>query len=231
MRFVFKETTGSTNADALALPDGEDRVAIVARRQTGGRGRMGRLWISPEGNLYVSYAVRVDSPATASRYSFIAAVALAQAFERIGLSPRCKWPNDVLLDGKKAAGILLETNGKDRLVAGIGVNLASAPAGKVLYPTAAVADFGITCSPDDFLPILTERFEALEKSSFVDVLSAWKERAYGIGSAVRVNLPEKTIEGIFYGLDNDGVLLLKCGNEIKRITAGDVFFGPSEKRV
>lgn len=225
MRYVFKDITGSTNADALALPAGEDHVAVVAARQTGGRGRMGRPWVSPAGNLYVSYALRVDSPALAARYSFVAAVALARALEDIGLSPRCKWPNDVLLNGRKAAGILLETNGKDRLVVGIGVNLASAPAEGTLYPAAAVADFGAVLSPADFLPLLTERFEAAEKEPFPAVLDAWRERAFGIGGPVRVNLPEKRLEGIFYGLDNDGALLLKCESEIKRITAGDVFFG------
>ncbi len=230
MEVIFKDSTQSTNEDAKALPENADHVAVCAKTQTGGHGRLGRKWLSPAGNLYVSFCIRLDSLASAGNYSFLSAAALAQTLENFGLHPRCKWPNDLLIDGKKVSGILLETDGKNRLVVGIGVNLLPVEAENLLYPVTSLANEGVDTTPREVLSRLVERFEALEKMPFSAVLDSWRQRAYGLGQPITVNLPAGKIQGTFYGLDNDGVLLLKCGQQIMRITAGDVFFGEQGKK-
>ena len=230
MEVIFKDSTQSTNEDAKALPENADHVAVCAKTQTGGHGRLGRKWLSPAGNLYVSFCIRLDSLASAGNYSFLSAAALAQTLESFGLPPRCTWPNDLLIDGKKVSGILLETDGKNRLVVGIGVNLLPVEAENLLYPVTSLANEGVDTTPREVLSRLVERFEALEKMPFSAVLDSWRQRAYGLGQPITVNLPAGKIQGTFYGLDNDGVLLLKCGQQIMRITAGDVFFGEQGKK-
>lgn len=230
MEIIFKESTQSTNEDAKALPENADHIAICAKTQTGGHGRLGRKWISPAGNLYVSFCIRLDGLASAGNYSFLSAVALAQTLESFGLKPLCKWPNDLLIDGKKVSGILLETDGKSRLIAGIGVNLLPVDAKSLMYPVTSLASEGVTSTPQEVLNRLIERFEALEKQPFSTVLEEWQRRAYGLGQPITVNLPTGKLQGTFYGLDKNGVLLLKCGQQIVKITAGDVFFGEQGKK-
>lgn len=230
MEIIYKESTQSTNEDVKALPENADHVAICAKTQSGGHGRLGRKWLSPAGNLYVSFCIRLDNLAAAGNYSFLSAVALAQALESFGLKPQCKWPNDLLIDGKKVSGILLETDGKSRLIVGIGVNLLPVEAENLLYPVTSLANEGVETTPREVLSRLVECFEALEKLPFSAVLDGWRQRAYGLGQPITVNLPTGKVQGTFYGLDNDGVLLLKCGQQIMRITAGDVFFGEQGKK-
>ena len=230
MEVIFKETTLSTNEDVKALPENADHIAVCAKTQTGGHGRLGRKWISPAGNLYVSFCIRLDSLASAGNYSFLSAVALAQTLESFGLKPQCKWPNDLLIDGKKISGILLETDGKNRLIAGIGVNLLPVSAENLLYPVTSLKNEGVDATPRDVLNRLIKCFEALEKQPFSAVLDEWRSRAYGLGQPATVNLPTGKMQGTFYGLDKNGVLLLKCGQQIVKITAGDVFFGEQGKK-
>ena len=166
MEIIFKESTQSTNEDAKALPENADHIAVCAKTQTGGHGRLGRKWISPAGNLYVSFCIRLDNLAAAGNYSFLSAVALAQALESFGLKPQCKWPNDLLIDGKKVSGILLETDGKSRLIVGIGVNLLPVEAENLLYPVTSLANEGVETTPREVLSRLVECFEAFEKLPF-----------------------------------------------------------------
>ena len=130
---IFKKETVSTNEDVRCLPAGADKTVVCAEVQTGGRGRMGRRWVSPEGNLYVSLCFELGALREAEIYSFLSAVALAGAFEQVcpEIGVKCKWPNDLLIGGKKVSGILLETDGVGRLIVGIGVNVVSVPAGQI----------------------------------------------------------------------------------------------------
>ena len=232
----FIEETGSTNADvAAALRSNEPPAEgdwLVTRRQTAGRGRQGREWFDGAGNFMGSCVVelRVGDPPPAS-LSFVAAIAVAQAIqESLGgaCEPALKWPNDVLLDGGKASGILLEMVGRS-VVVGIGVNLLQAPE----LPdrkTATLTQFGSSPTPEEFARTLAEKFAAQ--------LSAWRNRgldpilktflinsSHSLGSPVSVHDPDGSrIEGTFAGLEEtDGALRLRLADGFERvIRAGDI---------
>ena len=233
-RLIEKSETLSTNEDVKALPAGSDKTAICAGTQTGGRGRMGRRWVSPKGNLYVSVCVELGSLREAEIYSFLSAVALAEAIEGVcaGIDIKCKWPNDLMINGKKVSGILLETDGVGRLIAGIGVNIVSFPESGTLYPVTSLADCGYAVTKEAMLEALLQRFDfwqnALKRNGKAPLLEAWRQRAFGLGGKIVVNLPDKRLEGTFDGLDKDGRLLLNRNGERIKITAGDVFFGGKE---
>ena len=230
-KLIEKKETESTNLDVKKLPAGSDRIAVVADVQSGGRGRMGRRWISPAGNLYISLCLEKIQPARAGMYSFLTAVSLAQAMERLcpGIDVKCKWPNDLLVGGKKISGILLETDGVDRLIAGVGVNIVSFPETGVLYKTTSLKNEGYAVTRDEMAQAFLLCFDywdnRLKTEGASPLLDAWIEKACGIGAPVTVNLPNGSIGGTFYGLDKDGCLLLNKDGEIIKITAGDVFFG------
>ena len=231
-RLIAKNETVSTNEDVKALPSGSDKVAVCAETQTGGRGRMGRRWISPKGNLYVSICLDLGGLRQAEIYSFLSAAALACAIEKVcsGIEVKCKWPNDLLVDGRKVSGILLETDGVGRLIVGIGVNIMDCPEEQMLYPVTSLAKCGFRVTREMVLEELLRQFDFWQKRLNDEdgksaVLNAWKRKAYGIGKKIVVNLPDKREEGTFDGLDNDGCLLLNNGGEIIKVTAGDVFFG------
>lgn len=232
---IEKEETDSTNEDVKKLPPGSDKTAVCARIQTGGRGRMGRRWVSPAGNLYVSFCLEPVGLAQAGLYSFVAAVALTQAIEKLcpGLRVSCKWPNDLLINGKKVTGILLETNGVDRLIVGIGVNLAPVDERQMLYPVTSLRGEGFHIERAQMLEALLNCFDGWQKCLQTlgsgPVLEVWKQKACGIGGPVTVNLPDRQLKGTFYGLDQDGCFLLNKEGEILKITAGDVFFGQTGK--
>ena len=230
-RLIVKKETVSTNEDAKALPAGSDRTAVCAEIQTGGRGRMGRRWVSPKGNLYVSLCLELGDLRAAEIYSFLSAVAVADAIGDVcpGIGIQCKWPNDLLIDGKKVCGILLETDGVGRLFAGIGVNIIHFPADRMLYPVTSLAACGFTVTKEVVLEALLKQFDLWQKrlksSGKACVLDAWRKRACGIGEKITVNLPAGRTDGTFDGLDDDGRLLLNKDGKIIQVTAGDVFFG------
>lgn len=232
--------TGSTNeaVGKRAAETGLDRLIVQADIQTAGRGRRGRPWKCQEGNLFFSLALNVENVARLGEYSFLTALALAQAIEDIdpNLAPECKWPNDVLLNGKKMSGILLETDGKkgiERLIVGAGVNIVPVGAENMLYPVASLAEEGCTVSKEAVLSAFMNRFDLLDKlrkkEGFSPVLDGWKSRAYGLGTQIAVNLPDRRLTGTFSGLDKDGCLLLNNADGEHKITAGDVFFGAQGK--
>lgn len=230
-RLIFKEETVSTNEDAKLLPPASDKTVVCAEVQSGGRGRMGRHWVSPKGNLYVSLCLELGNLHQAEIYSFLSAVALVGAMEKTcpEIKVKCKWPNDLLIDAKKVSGILLETDGVGRLVIGIGVNIVSCPANQTLYPVTSLKACGFAVTKEALLEALLEQFDLeikrLRQDGKAPVLNAWRQKAYGIGEPIVVNLPDKRLEGIFDGLDQDGCLLLNKNGGLIKITTGDVFFG------
>lgn len=236
-RFKSLPQSESTNEEIKSLPKEEaDKIAIQADIQTAGKGRMGRHWVSPKGNLYISLGLKLQSLTRAGEYSFLTAVVLAETLKELcpEMEPQCKWPNDVLVNGKKISGILLETDGKNRLIIGMGLNLISMPTESVLYPVTSIANEGYEVTVEQaaevFLKVFAVWQEKLKTDGFQAVLSEWERHAYGIGGPITVNLPDRKIEGIFTGLDKDGCLLLDCNKEIIKITAGDVFFGAEGKK-
>ena len=230
IRVVAK--TGSTNADLLALVRegaAEEGFWLRAGQQTAGRGRQGRLWVSPPGNLYASTVVRLrpGDPA-APTLGFVAAVALDEAVggltDRNGLS--LKWPNDVTVDGAKLSGILLERS-NDTIVMGIGVNLAHHPD----LPdrrTTSLADHGVTVTPDAFVELLATALrkwiERWRGAGFGTVRDRWLERAHPPGTPLRAGLPDgTTLEGGFESIDCDGALILRLADGERRVIhAGDI---------
>jgi len=233
----------STNEEARRRADNGDPgpVWIRADRQTAGRGRRGRAWDSPTGNLMATLLLRPNTaPGTAAQLSFVAALSVWDVLAG-GLGPdggpervRLKWPNDALIDGKKAAGILLESaadpeRGRIAWVAiGIGVNLAVYPE-DTPYPATSLMAAGAALTPDKALVRLAAAFEHwrgvwAEGEGFSAIRNAWLARAKGLGEAITVRLSNETLEGRFDGLDETGALVLASKSGTRRISAGEVFF-------
>ncbi|MBX9634571.1 MAG: biotin--[acetyl-CoA-carboxylase] ligase, partial [Magnetospirillum sp.] len=193
------DSVGSTNDEARRLVlsgSAADLLVVTAREQSAGRGRRGRVWISPPGNLHCSTLIRINGNlATAAQLGFVAAIALVDAFRALvpGIPFACKWPNDVLAEGRKCSGMLLEPVDDKWLILGIGVDVAEAPppAGLV-YPTCALADLGFAGTEQDVLAAFCSAFgplvEVWRHHGFAPIRDAWVERAQGIGDQVVVRL-------------------------------------------
>ena len=210
---------------------------IFAARQSAARGRRGRAWLQPEGNFSATLLLPAPgAPDRAALRSFVAALALADALEGLGVAPRLKWPNDVLLAGGKLAGILLEGLPGGALAIGIGVNLAAAPDPARLEPGAAapvaLAGHGVRIAPEGFLPLLARAWAAREGQfatyGFAPIRAAWLERAARLGEAIEVRLPRETFSGIFKDVDEGGRLVLSSAEGERRVAAGEVFFSGAE---
>ncbi|THD47377.1 MAG: biotin--[acetyl-CoA-carboxylase] ligase [Bradyrhizobium sp.] len=234
-RIARLDRVGSTNDEARTLGIAGDpgRLWVVAKEQTRGRGRKGRFWSSPPGNLYAS-ALIVDPgpPALAPQLGFVAGVALAQAVEDLGGREfALKWPNDLLWRGAKVAGLLAESvTTKDRRLAcviGVGVNCRSAPDG-VAYPVAALGQaLERDVGPEALLLRLARRFhEALglwaRGAGFAEIRALWLAVAAGVGEPIRVSDPRGARKGLFEGLDASGRLLLRTPLGVEAIEAADL---------
>jgi BirA family biotin operon repressor/biotin-[acetyl-CoA-carboxylase] ligase len=228
---------GSTNLEAkAALREGADRLWIVADRQVAGRGRHDRGWQSPIGNLYASLVLAAPAaPPALAQLGFVAGVALVEAIGSLApdLANRLaiKWPNDLLLDGAKCAGILLEGEiGPDRrpgVVIGWGVNVVSHPA-DLPRPALHLQAVASWIGRDDLFSALQARMaEALsifdEGRGFAAIRRQWLASTLPMGQRLSVKLAHQQIEGDFAGLDPDGALLLETGQGLRTILAGDVF--------
>lgn len=236
-RLAAFDTLASTSDEARrrAREGAPEGTLITARVQTAGRGRQGRAWVSQPGNLHASLLLRPEAPmARAAQLGFAAGLAVADAIGAFAskASVTLKWPNDVLLDGRKAAGILLESEGNAAgrvafVVIGIGVNLAVSPAGTEFPATSLKAVTGTAPMPEAFLAVLASAlalwYERWRTDGFAALRRAWLARAAGLGQALRARLPGETVEGRFAGLDDDGLLLLDAPGGRRRIAAGDVF--------
>jgi len=227
---------GSTNDEArrAALAGDPGRLWIVADEQVHGRGRKGRFWSSPPGNLYAS-ALVVDPcpPAIAPQIGFVAGVALAQAIADLGGAGfGLKWPNDLVWRGAKVAGMLVEgvatSDRRLACVVGVGVNCASAPSG-LDYPAAALNDaLGRPVAAEALFIRLATRFhEALglwaRGQGFAAVRSLWLASAAGLGGPIRVADPRGEREGAFEGLDEGGRLLLRTAAGVETVEAADLY--------
>ncbi|WP_112323246.1 biotin--[acetyl-CoA-carboxylase] ligase [Oceanibium sediminis] len=236
-------TVDSTNAEALrGLSAGAPAAPfwVQADSQSAGRARRGRAWQGLSGNFFASYALDLAAtpPGEAALRSFTAALALDEALQAAGVPAHrlaLKWPNDVLLDERKLAGILLESTlreGRMGLVVGIGVNLAAAPDPATLEPGAvhpvALAGVGIRITPAAFLELLAPpmaRWEAcLQAEGFAPVRAAWLARAARLGQVITAKLPTETFEGRFETVDATGAVVLKTATGRRALPAGEIFF-------
>jgi BirA family biotin operon repressor/biotin-[acetyl-CoA-carboxylase] ligase len=210
---------------------------IMALRQTAARGRRGRVWAAPAGNLSATALLRPETPAReASLLSFAACLAVADLFDAVApvAQVSLKWPNDPLLNGRKAAGVLLESAGDGRrldwLTVGVGVNLAHHPAPEPdsWPPTSVAAETGAAPDPEAALTVLAAAFAGwagrLAAEGFAPLRAAWLARAARLGEKVVARLPGETAEGAFVDLAEDGALVLSGPTGLRRIHAADVFF-------
>lgn len=243
------EEVGSTSTEASAAAAAGDvgDVWYAALKQTAGRGRRGRAWETPAGNLAASLLIVPDcDPAIAATLGFVAGVALNRALgatlpaaivrqgvdgaSRVAL----KWPNDVLADGAKLAGILLEAqkqpNGRHAVVIGFGVNIVSAPEG-LPYPATSLEALGAGIDAPTLFSALAEEwvvaYELWDHGRNVgDILRLWRASAAGIGAEVAVSRDGEVVRGVFEAIDDSGRLIVRSKDDERVvITAGDVHFG------
>jgi BirA family biotin operon repressor/biotin-[acetyl-CoA-carboxylase] ligase len=226
---VALDSVGSTNDEAARLADAgaPEGTVVWSREQTGGRGRRGRHWASPIGNLYSSTILRPECPAArAAELGFVAALAVADIVPA-GREVRVKWPNDVLVEGGKVAGILLESavaqsGSVQHVVAGIGVNVGFAPQlPEMRYPGAALGG-SVEAALEHLTASLARRLFEWRRDGFETVRTAWLAKAGPIGLEVDVKLGEELVRGRFAGLDREGALLLETPAGPRKIVSGEL---------
>lgn len=230
----------STNEEArrMAAAGARGPAWIYADTQSAGRGRRGRAWMSEPGNLFCTHLFAPQCPMPkAAEMSFVTALAVFDAVDATGIHGLAlKWPNDLLVDGAKVSGILIESapgpaghRDEDPLLAiGIGINIARAP-DDTPYPATSLAAHGMSVTPLALLTELANAFIARcaqwdRGAGFAAIRNDWLARARGVGGPVTVRLHDRVIEGEFLSLDEDGALEIRAGDKIETISAGDVFF-------
>jgi BirA family biotin operon repressor/biotin-[acetyl-CoA-carboxylase] ligase len=235
----------STNKLAFEMAQNgqiNDRHIIVADRQTNGRGRYKRIWQSETGNLYFSLLLRPKIlAAKISELSFVAIAALRLAIESLLISQKHhslnlkienKWPNDLLINHKKVAGLLLESSiSQDNVnfvIIGIGLNLTTNP-DNAIFPASNLKDFNLILDQQRGLEIFIDQFEILYQNyldfGFKNIRNLWLKAAYRLGEEIIVNNQDSQITGIFKDLDNNGNLILQCQQKIITINAADIYNG------
>ncbi len=242
VRHVAFGDVGSTNDEALALAARGETLPlwVTALRQLAGRGRQGAPWISEAGNLYASLLLaRSFGLPQAAQLPLVTALALHDALVAI-LGPDAglgiKWPNDLLLNRCKIAGILAESktlaDGRPVIVIGCGVNCTHHPQG-TRHPATSLLAEGHSVIPDElfaeFSRHMAGRLAVWDGGAgFGDIRAGWLDCATGLGETIHVRLPQTTIEGVFAGLDAAGQLILRQATGERTISAGELFFGGAE---
>ncbi len=234
---VFNETTSTNDvAEKLARDGVREGVVIFAESQTKGRGRMGRRWVSPQGKgLWFSVLVRPPlAPLAATQLTVIGATAIARAIREVtGLSPQIKWPNDILLDGKKVVGILTELSAEadqiKHVILGIGVDVNVTEFPAELRDTAtslALATGGELSRARLAAAILRELdrdYARICEGKFAAVAEEWEQQCVTLGRRVRIHIGERAVSGRAESLDTDGALIVRSDHgRLERIIGGDV---------
>ena len=234
-RLEVFDSLGSTNDEAMARARSCDpgRLWIRAAQQTGGKGRLGRQWVSPAGNLYASLLlVNAATPDCAPQLGFLAGVALASTLAPLlGKQALLKWPNDIVVNGAKLAGMLLEATqtqgGAFACVIGVGVNCASHPQ-DLPYPATDLGSLGVAIAAadlwDSFAEELADRLDQWDEGrGFAQIRADWLSFAAGMGETAEVAMGDQRIKGVLRGLDERGRLLVDTEAGLRTIDAGDVF--------
>ncbi len=238
-RIVLDEVTSTNDVAMSFAKSGTSRAWILAHTQTGSKGRRGRPWVFQKGNFAGSYVTWPKAPrAEIAQMSFVAAVALSEAFFsfRKDAPVQLKWPNDVLLDGQKVSGILLESfdaKGRTGLIIGVGVNLLHAPSVDEIeqraLPPISLAEAGFcVIRPETFLDEIAWHMAKWEtiwsEQGFGPIRDAWRNSAIGLGQPIVARLPGRTLTGHFEDIDEMGCLVLKTETGREVLPAGDVYF-------
>lgn len=236
---IFDEID-STNSEAIRLVKANisGNFVIWATKQTAGRGRYGRQWQSDQGNLYTSVILDNNIPITKQpQVSFITALALYDAINSVtkkssqDLKTFVKWPNDILINDKKVAGILLESitiHKRNYLIIGVGVNISSNPT-NVNYPTTSILSENLETETSNLLSVFMGFFDKYlmqwNKTGFVSIRKQWLKRAYKINDIVTINDGSSRISGVFNDIDLNGNIRLKtAGGQIFTLSLGEVLF-------
>lgn len=222
--------TSSTNDVAQRLAQDAPSASVIrAERQLSGRGRLGRAWQSLEGNLFFSILLKFPLK-NLGALVLISALSILQAIKKLNPSADVllKWPNDVLLDGAKVSGILLEKAVDDYMIVGIGINVAQSPQENMGYAVTSLRQANINVSADEFFDLyllyFTNNVNILENDGLSDLRAQWLANAKGIGEDIVVRLPTQQFYGIFRGIDENANLLLEENGEMRKVLAGDVFY-------
>lgn len=222
----YRETVGSTNETAVekAREGVDEGYVVLADEQTGGRGRRRREWASPSGGVWTSIVLRPGfAPREASLVTLAASVAVARAVEETGVDATIKWPNDVLVDGDKLCGILVEMQADaesiDHAVVGIGLNANAAPDVPDASPTSLAEHVGEVDRAELTADLLAELEDAYESGD--GILDEWRDRSSTLGRRVRVETPNETLEGVAERVDETGALVLSTDDGERTVTAGD----------
>lgn len=239
---VLLPVVDSTNAEAFRrAPNQSGPCWILAEEQTAGRGRRARAWSSPKGNFYGTLLLQPsEPPQVVALRSFVAALALRDALQAVtgtGVGLSLKWPNDVLMNGGKVAGILLESHGAGQgiqaLAIGIGVNLIAHPdpaliEGGAVPPVSVLSETGVRVSPATFLDHLAPAYARWENQfvsqGFATIREAWLAGAAKLGEKITARTGTESREGIFDTIDAEGNLVLRQGRQTLAIPAAEVFF-------
>lgn len=242
MSFPFQlyeyEELGSTNDELrrlaqLGVPEGS---AVLAERQNAGRGRRGRIWVSEPGNLYFSLLLHPRcSVKEAASLGFVAQLAVSEWLAKLlpaSTKIQHKWPNDVLVNGKKISGLLLESSANaeglvDWLILGLGINLCHHPEDALFPATNLFEEGGLRMMAEeaaqDFVRLFQPLYAVWKERGFAPLRSSWLSRAAFLGEMIKADRGEKKIEGIFKDIDAEGFLLLESHEGIQRIGAADIF--------
>jgi BirA family biotin operon repressor/biotin-[acetyl-CoA-carboxylase] ligase len=248
-RLAYFDRLGSTNAEAMAQARGGEigPIWFVTTEQTAGRGRRQRPWIAPRGNLASSLLEVLDvAPGVAATLGFAAGLALEAALRTLtaqtaaqrgvplAIDYRLKWPNDVLANGQKLAGILLEAestaDGRLAVVVGIGTNVVAAPT-DTPYPATSLRALGLDVTAEDVFAALSDAWTDYRRiwddgRGFAEIRRLWLQRAAGLGAAVSIRSGATAIEGLFDSIDDTGCLMIRTPQgRLIPIAAGDVHFG------
>jgi BirA family transcriptional regulator, biotin operon repressor / biotin---[acetyl-CoA-carboxylase] ligase len=237
-RVVRLDAIDSTNEEARRrmLAGDPGRLWIVAEEQSAGRGRRGRSWVSLKGNLHAS-ALLIDPcpPAIAAQLGFVAGIALARAARDLGSAARLKWPNDLVVEGAKCAGLLVEgfslPEKRFACVVGVGVNCVHAPE-SVGYPAAVLKDRdgGPAGAGEVFARLMARFDEALSEwrggETFEAIRTAWLDHAGGLGQRIRIENASGRREGTFLGLDAGGRLLFRGEGGVEAVETADLWILP-----
>jgi BirA family biotin operon repressor/biotin-[acetyl-CoA-carboxylase] ligase len=234
--FDVIDSTNIYAVDALKKGKIGEKCVVTANSQTQGHGRLGRTWVSEQGNLYTSITLKADEKRLQElgQLSFVSSLSLAEVINDFNKDAwvECKWPNDVLIDGKKTAGILLEVVEKDEerfVVIGTGVNIKNSPKDVNFYKTTCLSYENIAVNRERLLEKYIEHFnynlDIWQKAGFEPIRECWLQYAKGIGENIKVSLRTMDFEGKFKNMAEDGAIMLELEDgTVKKIVSGEVFF-------
>ncbi len=241
-RLIEHNSIDSTNLEAKRLiadgKIGQGAVVITAKSQTSGRGRLDRKWVSAEGNLFVSVVVKGQGKrekgeetlslqrSPISHLPFLTALAIGDTIKKLTKTkPLYKWPNDVLVDGKKISGVLIETIA-NHIVIGVGINVASYPPEGTKLPATCINNYtGKLVEVRKVLELFVNNLDRRLNADMVHILDEWTASAYGVNKNATIQRGEKEISGIFRGIDVNGQLILEMeGSRREMFSFGDVVF-------